>query len=106
MFKSRFRVRIVHHSEDKYEVQYTTSIVGLIINWARLMWYYDFSSNNRGWSVNLWKFQDAEKIAFSLKSEADVAEYYKVWEAKEKNCDGKYEKISKEVAPYKIKNIL
>lgn len=105
MFKRKFKVRVIHYSQEYYCVQYTYYII--FTNWKCLTFWFDcgLTNNLERFSINLMSYQKAEELAKTLNSPQDVINYYKPFLKEQEDCQKRKLKFIAENIPYKIKNI-
>lgn len=74
--KRHFRKRVVLYSEDRYIVQYAYYNYWPI--WRSLNFWFEqtLTGGTECWSLNMWNYDDAVRVAKSLKSIQDVLDYY------------------------------
>lgn len=82
IFNKKFKVKVVLFSGDRYQVKYTN--YRFIPIWYPLCFWFEqtLTGGNECWTTDLFKVEEAERIAKKLKTIEDVAEWYKPDEEK------------------------
>jgi hypothetical protein len=85
LFQKKFKVRVNYFAEDKYTVDWANYRFFPI--WYSLCFWFEqtLTGGTECWSTNLFQIKDAEKLANTLKSRADIRRYYEPEENKEKD---------------------
>ena len=75
--EKKFKVRVCLFSGDKYTVDYTSYY--FIPVYSSLCFWFEqtLTGGTECWSTDLFSYEEAEKIAVTLKSMDDVNEYHK-----------------------------
>lgn len=104
MIKKKFKVRVVNHYQDRYQVQY--AYYYLIPNWKSLKFWYSspsYTSNLSGWTPKSFLVHEAEQIASKLKSIDDVVSYHYKDEKERIDYLIKKRKYLAIATPYRVK---
>lgn len=102
MFNKKFKVRVRHFAEDKYEVQFAHYYFIPIYHSLYFWFEQTLTGETECWSIILMDYQTAENLAKMLRSIQDVREWYEEYEAKEQDFYlRKKEFYSKNVPYYK-----
>lgn len=77
LFNKKFKVKITHCGEDKYQVKYAH--YRFIPIWHTLRFWFEqtLTGGTECWSTMLFKIEEAERVAKKIKNIADVREWYK-----------------------------
>lgn len=76
MFELKFKVRVKHFAENKYVVQYAHYRFFKIWNTLTFWFSLGYFSGVECWSDALFNIEDAERLAKSIHSMADIEKYY------------------------------
>lgn len=103
MFKKKFKVRVRHFYQDKYEVQFAHYHIIPIYHSLCFWFEQSLTSNTECWTIKLFDYQSAEKFAKSLKSIDDVRKWYEKDEEKEKSFYIRKKEYYEKNVPYRTK---
>jgi len=101
--EKKFKVRVNYWGRGKYTVEWCN--YRFIPIWHELCFWFEqtLTGNTECWTVSLFSWDNAEKVASKLKSINDVRKYYKADEDKEKAFKIAKEKYYEENVPYSKK---
>ncbi len=103
MFNKKFKVRVRHFAEDKYEVQFAHYYFIPVYHSLCFWFEQTLTGGTECWSTRLMDFQTAENLAKSLKSIEDVRKWYEKDEAKEKDFYRRKKEYYAKNVPYGTK---
>ena len=106
MFEKKFKVRVMHFSEDWYQIQY--AYYRIFPNYKSINYWFDcgFTGNLEAWCTEILKIKEAEEFAKTLKSIEDVNKYYQKENVKRREFYKEKNKFKKTNIPYKSKQII
>ncbi len=103
--EKKFKVRVDHFAGTKYTVDYANYY--LIQNWKPLCYWFSLclDGSSHDWAIRLYDYEDAERMALTLKSIEDVNKWYKIENKKRDDFYAKRKEYLKRRQPYTTKII-
>ncbi len=103
MFEKKFKVRVKHFSQDYYQVEY--AYYRIFPDYKSLNFWFDqgVTGSTECWSTKLFKYNEAEELAKTLKTYDDVLNWYKPWEEERTDFYKRKREYYKKNVPYTTK---
>ncbi len=101
--KKKFKVRVKHFAQDKYEIQFASYYIVPIFHSFQFWFQQSLTSGTECWSTILMNFKDAEYFAKNFKSFEDVKKFYEKDKAKEKEFYKSKKAYYEKNVPYNTK---
>ena len=105
MFTKKFKVRVKSFSGDKYVVQYAYYRVLPVYTSLSFWFSQTLTGGTECWSINMWAYEQAEKVAEGLTCMVDVQAYYKPYEEERTAFMNAKKKYYEKHVPYASKQI-